>query len=77
MAAQTTVRLSADTRDRLNTFAREHGVTVDRAVTLALDEVRKQEWRQEAIRASWEMVNDPADRAELAATMRYLDGDDA
>jgi hypothetical protein len=47
--------------------------SADRAVVADIVEHKR---RAQAIREAWEMYNDPADRAEVAATMRFLDGCD-
>ena len=70
--AQTTVRLSDSTRDALNHLARERGVSADRAVALAIQALRDEEWRRQAEREALEMAHDPADRATVAETLAFF-----
>jgi hypothetical protein len=75
MSAQKTVRLSGQTRDELNRLAAERGLSADQAVAVAIKALRDEDWRRQAEREALVMARDPADRAEVAATLRYL-GDD-
>jgi antitoxin component of RelBE/YafQ-DinJ toxin-antitoxin module len=72
MGADTTVRISQETRDQLNAVARERGLTADEAVALGIQAIRDQQWRRQAEREALEMARDQADQAEVAATLRYL-----
>jgi hypothetical protein len=47
--------------------------SADRAV---VDDMSQRRWRARARREAREMAQDPADRGEVAATMRFLDGDE-
>jgi predicted transcriptional regulator len=76
MTDQTTVRLSVATRDEVNRLADERGVTADRAIADAIKAVRDEEWRRQAERELLEAHRDPAYRAELAAAVRDLRGED-
>jgi predicted transcriptional regulator len=75
MSAQTTIRLSSHTRDELNRLAQDRGLSADQAVATAIKALRDEEWRRQAEREALAMARDPADRAEVAETLRYL-GDD-
>jgi predicted transcriptional regulator len=72
MSAQTTIRLSSHTRDELNRLAQERGLSADQAVATAIKALRDEEWRRRAEREALAMACDPADRAEVAKTLRYL-----
>src|SRR4051812_10155351 len=76
MTGQTTVRLSIHTRDALNKLAAERGITADRAIVEAIQAVRDEEWRRRAEREMLEAAKDPLYRAEIAAAIRDLTGDD-
>jgi predicted DNA-binding protein len=75
MSAQTTIRLSGHTRDELNRLAQERGISADQAVATAIKALRDEDWRRQAEREALAMARDPADRAEVSETLRYL-GDD-
>ena len=76
MSGQTTVRLSVHTRDELNKLAAERGITADRAIAEAIQSLRDEEWRRQAEWEILEAAKDPLYRAEIAAAIRDLTGDD-
>jgi hypothetical protein len=75
MSEQTSVRVSASTRDALNKLAAERGLTADRAIAEAIAAVREEEWRRQAEEESRQLSNDPAYKAELTELARFF-GDD-
>jgi hypothetical protein len=71
------LRVSRETQDAVNRVAQRLGVSADRAIGVALAALKDQEWRRQASEHARRMAASSGDRAEVAAAIRDLTGDDA
>lgn len=71
----TTVRVGRATRDHLNRASAETGETVDTVIQRGLRLMELEGRRKQAELESRELAADPADRAEVAATLREALGE--
>jgi hypothetical protein len=75
-APTTTVRVRRDTREALNTEVAQSGTTADAVIAAGLRALRRERLRREWERDARLAGEDPEDRAEIAAAIRDLVGDD-
>jgi len=80
VAADTTVRVSAATRDEIASLAQERGLTADDVVSLGVKALREQEWRRAAEQEALALAHDAGYQELVAETQRLFeqaDGSDA
>jgi hypothetical protein len=75
-ATTTTVRVRKETREALNTEVTQSGTTADAVIAAGLRALRRERLRREWERDARLAGEDAEDRAEVAAAIRDLAGDD-